>query len=204
MNFLVSYFFLTLVDAIGKAGTFWLYGALGIVVFTYFMLRVPETRNRSLEEIEADIGVEAEPAVTRRDRWRVVATTRRLRFGVAGRGHEDDVAREADTADDRVGYSPHEARPLGGYAHAAGDLRDRHRCVGARDPPPGCRTAARRRGRSRPARRDDPQAEPVGDACDAASSPFRAPFTRYLGPAGDGELREEPRAWRSVTRSVSW
>ena len=62
VNFLVSYFFLTLVDAIGKAGTFWLYGALGIVAFTYFMLRVPETRNRSLEEIEADIGVEAEPA----------------------------------------------------------------------------------------------------------------------------------------------
>ncbi len=57
-NFLVSYFFLSLVDVIGKAGTFWLYGGLGIVAFTYFLLRVPETRNRTLEEIERDIGVE--------------------------------------------------------------------------------------------------------------------------------------------------
>jgi sugar porter (SP) family MFS transporter len=59
-NFLVSYFFLELVSTIGKAGTFWLYAGCGIVAFTYFLIRVPETRNRSLEEIERELGVEPE------------------------------------------------------------------------------------------------------------------------------------------------
>ncbi len=36
---------------------------------------------------------------------------------------------------------------------------------------------------------------------DAVLSPLRAPFTRYLGPAGDGELREEPRG-RGIRHAI--
>ena len=55
-NFLVSYFFLTMTTTIGRDGTFWFFGffALGALVFA--ITRVPETRNRSLEEIEQEIG----------------------------------------------------------------------------------------------------------------------------------------------------
>jgi MFS transporter, SP family, galactose:H+ symporter len=52
-NLLVSITFLSLVELIGLARTFWLYGLLGIgaLVFCYYL--VPETKGRSLEEIEA-------------------------------------------------------------------------------------------------------------------------------------------------------
>jgi sugar porter (SP) family MFS transporter len=54
-NFLVSYYFLTLTQMIGKAWTFWLYTGLGVCAVIFFALKVPETKNRSLEEIEHDI-----------------------------------------------------------------------------------------------------------------------------------------------------
>ncbi|MCU1490213.1 MAG: sugar porter family transporter [Acidimicrobiaceae bacterium] len=54
-NFLVSYFFLRLVSAIGEDGTFWLYAGLGVVAVAYFYFQVPETKGRALEEIEQDI-----------------------------------------------------------------------------------------------------------------------------------------------------
>jgi sugar porter (SP) family MFS transporter len=54
-NFLVSYYFLQLTDLIGKAGTFWLYAGLGVCAAVFFARFVPETRNRSLEEIEAQL-----------------------------------------------------------------------------------------------------------------------------------------------------
>jgi sugar porter (SP) family MFS transporter len=45
--------FLTLIQTLGRAGTFWLYGLLGIGagLFAYFF--VPETKGKSLEEIQA-------------------------------------------------------------------------------------------------------------------------------------------------------
>jgi sugar porter (SP) family MFS transporter len=54
-NLLVSLTFLGLVDAVGQASTFWLFGAccLAALVFSYKL--VPETKGRSLEEIEADL-----------------------------------------------------------------------------------------------------------------------------------------------------
>jgi sugar porter (SP) family MFS transporter len=55
-NFLVSYFFLSLVGWIGRGGTFWLYAGLGVLAVLFFWWRVPETKNRSLEEIERDLG----------------------------------------------------------------------------------------------------------------------------------------------------
>jgi SP family galactose:H+ symporter-like MFS transporter len=52
-NLLVAVTFLTLVAAFGRAGTFWLYGAvsIGALLFAYFL--VPETRGKTLEQIEA-------------------------------------------------------------------------------------------------------------------------------------------------------
>jgi len=51
-NLIVSITFLTLVELMGAAHTFWLYGALAIAswLFSYYM--VPETKGRTLEEIE--------------------------------------------------------------------------------------------------------------------------------------------------------
>jgi hypothetical protein len=57
-NFIVSYYFLQMVDAIGRDATFWVYGGLGILAFAYFWVKVPETKNRSLEEIEREVGGE--------------------------------------------------------------------------------------------------------------------------------------------------
>jgi sugar porter (SP) family MFS transporter len=57
-NFLVSYFFLSLVGWITRAGTFWLYAAIGVVAVLFFWWRVPETKGRSLEQIERDLGAE--------------------------------------------------------------------------------------------------------------------------------------------------
>jgi len=50
--FLVSEFFLTLIDAIGPSFTFWLFGLLCGVCWVWVYCRVPETKDRSLEEIE--------------------------------------------------------------------------------------------------------------------------------------------------------
>jgi sugar porter (SP) family MFS transporter len=62
-NFLVSYFFLSLVSGIGRPGTFWIYAGFGVLAVVVFALRVPETKDRSLEEIERQLGVsEEQPA----------------------------------------------------------------------------------------------------------------------------------------------
>ncbi len=52
-NFVVSLTFLTLVQVLGPSWTFWLYGllAIGAWVFSYYL--VPETKGRTLEEIES-------------------------------------------------------------------------------------------------------------------------------------------------------
>jgi SP family galactose:H+ symporter-like MFS transporter len=52
-NMIVALTFLTLTQAIGKNGAFWLYGLLtiGAVIFVLFL--VPETKGRTLEEIES-------------------------------------------------------------------------------------------------------------------------------------------------------
>jgi sugar porter (SP) family MFS transporter len=62
-NMIVAMTFLTLIQALGPAGAFLAYAAVSILalVFVYFL--VPETKGRSLEEIEADIrkgGLDAE------------------------------------------------------------------------------------------------------------------------------------------------
>jgi sugar porter (SP) family MFS transporter len=55
-NFAVSFTFLTLVSAITRSGTFWLYAGVGVVTIGFILTRVPETRNRSLEDIQRQAG----------------------------------------------------------------------------------------------------------------------------------------------------
>jgi sugar porter (SP) family MFS transporter len=55
MNFVVSLTFLTLLQALGTAGSFWLYAALCAVLVVFTARFIPETRGRSLEDIEADL-----------------------------------------------------------------------------------------------------------------------------------------------------
>ena len=58
-NFFVSYFFLQLVSAVGRPGTFWIYAGLGVLAFAFFAWRLPETKDRSLEEIQQEVGATA-------------------------------------------------------------------------------------------------------------------------------------------------
>jgi SP family galactose:H+ symporter-like MFS transporter len=60
-NLLVASTFLTLSEAIGRPATFWLFGLLGVLAAVFVHRRVPETKGRSLEEIE--------------QAWRAEATT---------------------------------------------------------------------------------------------------------------------------------
>jgi SP family galactose:H+ symporter-like MFS transporter len=50
--FLVSQFFLTLIEAVGKPATFWLFAFFCLVGWIWIFRTVPETKGRSLEEIE--------------------------------------------------------------------------------------------------------------------------------------------------------
>jgi MFS transporter, SP family, galactose:H+ symporter len=52
-NLAVAVTFLTLVGVLGHAGTFWLYGAIAVVAWVFLYLLVPETKGKSLEQIEA-------------------------------------------------------------------------------------------------------------------------------------------------------
>jgi hypothetical protein len=52
-NWIVALTFPVLLATLGGAGSFWLFAALGIVAWLFVYFRVPETKNRTLEEIEA-------------------------------------------------------------------------------------------------------------------------------------------------------
>jgi sugar porter (SP) family MFS transporter len=64
-NFLISYTFLTLTDVLTKQGAFWLYAFFGVCAVVFFVAVVPETKDRSLEEIQADLGADADQQLTR-------------------------------------------------------------------------------------------------------------------------------------------
>jgi MFS transporter, SP family, galactose:H+ symporter len=51
--FLVSGFFLSVVNAIGQAYTFWMFAGFCTIGLIWVIVGVPETRGHSLEEIEA-------------------------------------------------------------------------------------------------------------------------------------------------------
>ena len=52
-NLVVALSFLTLTQVLGKPATFWLYGVVSIGAWLFAFYMVPETKGRSLEEIEA-------------------------------------------------------------------------------------------------------------------------------------------------------
>lgn len=54
-NLLVAITFLSLIQLIGTPGTFWLYGIIGIVAWVFVYFLVPETKGKSLEEIESHL-----------------------------------------------------------------------------------------------------------------------------------------------------
>ncbi len=51
-NFIITATFLNLIHLLGKSGTFWLYGFVGLLGLLFVWKRVPETKAKSLEEIE--------------------------------------------------------------------------------------------------------------------------------------------------------
>lgn len=52
-NLIVALTFLTLTQTLGKSATFWLYGAISIGAWLFAFFLVPETKGKTLEEIEA-------------------------------------------------------------------------------------------------------------------------------------------------------
>jgi sugar porter (SP) family MFS transporter len=64
-NFLISYTFLSLTSAITKQGAFWLYAFFGVCAVIFFATFVPETKDRSLEQIQADLGADADQPLAR-------------------------------------------------------------------------------------------------------------------------------------------
>ena len=54
-NLVVAITFLSLIQLIGTPGTFWLYSIIGIVAWVFVYFLVPETKGKSLEEIEMQL-----------------------------------------------------------------------------------------------------------------------------------------------------
>ena len=54
-NFLVSFFFLQMTEAIGAGMTFGIYALCGVAAAVFFVFKLPETKNRTLEEIEEQV-----------------------------------------------------------------------------------------------------------------------------------------------------
>ncbi|MGZ7043858.1 MAG: sugar porter family MFS transporter [Methanobacterium sp.] len=52
MNLLVAITFLSLIQILGASGTFWLYSIISVFAILFVYFRVPETKGKSLEEIE--------------------------------------------------------------------------------------------------------------------------------------------------------
>ncbi len=54
-NFVLSYTFPILNEGLGASTTFWLYAAINVAGFFYILKAVPETKNKTLEEIECEL-----------------------------------------------------------------------------------------------------------------------------------------------------
>jgi sugar porter (SP) family MFS transporter len=62
-NLLVALTFLTLTKVMGKPATFWLYGAVTVAAWCFAFFLVPETRGKTLEQIEAHMRSGKHPRV---------------------------------------------------------------------------------------------------------------------------------------------
>ena len=51
-NYIISLTFLTLVDFLGKSGTFWLYACIGLLGLWFVIKKIPETKGKELEDIQ--------------------------------------------------------------------------------------------------------------------------------------------------------
>jgi hypothetical protein len=60
-NFFVGLFFPTLVAGIGISYTFFLFAAVGVISIIFVKTMVPETRGRSLEQLEEDFRTHGNP-----------------------------------------------------------------------------------------------------------------------------------------------
>ncbi len=56
-SFILTYTFPVINRAIGSSGIFWLYSAICFVGFAFVFLRVPETKGKTLEHIEHELGM---------------------------------------------------------------------------------------------------------------------------------------------------
>ncbi|WP_349897630.1 sugar porter family MFS transporter [Parafrigoribacterium soli] len=54
-NFLVAGTFLTLISLVTRQGAFFIFGFLGILAIAFFAWKVPETRDKSLEQLQDDL-----------------------------------------------------------------------------------------------------------------------------------------------------
>ena len=54
-NFLVAGTFLTLISLISRQGTFFVFGGFGILALLFFLWKVPETKDKSLEQIQDEL-----------------------------------------------------------------------------------------------------------------------------------------------------
>ena len=55
LDFLISISVLTLINALTPTGLFWIYGLLGVLGLVYLWRNLPETKNRTLEDIESSL-----------------------------------------------------------------------------------------------------------------------------------------------------
>jgi SP family sugar porter-like MFS transporter len=60
--FVLTYTFPLLNAALGAAGTFWTYAAVCLAGAVYVSMRLPETKGRTLEELERDLVTRQEKA----------------------------------------------------------------------------------------------------------------------------------------------
>jgi SP family arabinose:H+ symporter-like MFS transporter len=54
--FVLTYTFPLLNKLLNASGTFWLYGIICLLGFWFILKKLPETKGKSLEEIEQDLG----------------------------------------------------------------------------------------------------------------------------------------------------
>ncbi|MFC5181569.1 sugar porter family MFS transporter [Actinomadura harenae] len=54
-NFVVSQAFLPLSDAVGQGPAFWVFGVICVIALAYIVARVPETKNRTFQQIDSEI-----------------------------------------------------------------------------------------------------------------------------------------------------
>ena len=61
MNLGVAVTFLTLVGIVGHSVTFWIYGAITVGAWVFIYKLVPETKGKTLEQIEAHWRTSSDP-----------------------------------------------------------------------------------------------------------------------------------------------